>query len=150
MRLHLTSLLLPLPRVAFVLLTVAVVLTACAGTSSATGEPEGAWRLLRLGDVASTGPTLDFQADGRIAGHAGCNRYSASMSRDADGGLHIGPVAATKMACVDDGRMQAEAAFLAMLADVAGYRHSRSGELLLLDESGAVLAQFEPDRSGTD
>jgi len=39
--------------------------------------------------------------DGRISGSGGCNRYSAAVLETGPGGLSIGPVASTKMACPD-------------------------------------------------
>lgn len=132
-------------------------LTACGGTAAiadeaaAAGttdmaEPSGDWRVARLDGtaIAADGaPTLSFFEPGRAGGHAGCNRYSATYELDRNGRLAFGPAMATKMACADEGRMQAEIAFLNALAAVRGYRRA-GADLHLVDEAGAVLIELAP------
>lgn len=142
--------------VAFALILIPA-LTACGGTgavadnAAAAGatevtEPRGDWRVTRLDGAALTAdgaPTLSFFEPGRAGGHAGCNRYSATYELDRNGRLVFGPAMATKMACADEGRMQAEISFLNALAAVRGYRHA-GDDLHLVDEAGAVLIELAP------
>jgi len=60
-----------------------------------------AWRPIRLGEMAIEDGTpmfLQFNGDGRIIGHAGCNRLFGNY-RFEDGQLIFGMVGATRMAC---------------------------------------------------
>lgn len=127
-----------------------LVLIATVGACSAGGvrgePPTGPWRLAGLAADAP-GPTLEFLADGRVAGHAGCNRFSGQVQwLDADG-LRFGPAAATKMACMDARVMQRETEFLRMLEAVAAWRRD-GGALLLLAADGSELARLEPSPAG--
>jgi heat shock protein HslJ len=102
---------------------------------------------VRLGDAALDArepqriPTLAFAPDApRVSGSGGCNRISGAYEAAGDT-LRFGPMAGTKMACVDG--MELERRFLAALASVARYR-IRDGRLELLDAEGKLLGQFEP------
>ncbi|MDH4074096.1 MAG: META domain-containing protein [Gammaproteobacteria bacterium] len=60
-----------------------------------------AWRPIRLGEMAIEEDTtmfLQFNEDGRVIGHAGCNRLFGSY-RFEDGQLMFGMIGATRMAC---------------------------------------------------
>jgi heat shock protein HslJ len=131
----------------------AALLAACAAfvagcTSVSLDEPIEArtWRLARLG-TEPVAPSADQQRDaqlvfdsntGRVSGSSGCNRLTGSYRRDA-GNLKIGPLASTRMACLDPGRGALEANFLAALQATASYRMAGS-QLSLLDASGQTLA----------
>jgi len=80
--------------------------------------------------------TLEFNDDGRVSGHASCNRYSASYTRDGNT-LTIGPTATTRMACPPALTNQ-EQVFLAALARVRRFEIDLSGALVLVGEPGAV------------
>ena len=85
-------------------------------------DTEWVLRAWSSGGPAPEGPavTLSF-AEGRLAGHAGCNRYFASaQDGDMPGDIIIGPAGATKMACPDP-QMAVENRFLAQLAGVTKY-----------------------------
>lgn len=75
------------------------------GADSIVSAPEQltdvAWRPIRLGEMAiddDTSMFLQFNSDGRIIGHGGCNRMFGSY-RFEDGQLIFGMVGATRMAC---------------------------------------------------
>lgn len=73
--------------------------------------------------------TMAF-SDGRIAGHSGCNRFSASVEDgDAPGQIRIGPAMGTRMACPGE-QMEFESEFLELmgLVDRFGFM---AGRLLL-------------------
>lgn len=61
-----------------------------------------------------SGVTLDFGAEGRVSGSAGCNRIMGTYRRDG-GRVTLAQVATTKMLCAPE-RMAVEAAVLAALA----------------------------------
>ncbi len=89
------------------------------------------------------------QFDGsRVSGSGGCNRVSGPYQRTGHR-LTIGPLAATRMACIEPERGAMESSFFAALQATTGY--SRLGsQLTLLDDSGrtlAVLTAAERDRS---
>lgn len=135
-----------MPTVAAPLIVaLAAGLGACAGSSPAYSGPprtlEGQWQVARLDGRVAAGQTLDIDAEGRVSGHAGCNRYVSSIDLRRDGALTFTPAAATKMACVDEGKMAAEVAFLRMLDAVRSVR-SRGTSLLLLDEADQVIAEL--------
>jgi heat shock protein HslJ len=58
--------------------------------------------------------TLNLGEPGRISGQAPCNSYSASLTR-AGQSFQLGPIAATKMACL---QIKGEAEFFALMAKV--------------------------------
>ncbi len=99
------------------------------------------------------GATVDayFGDDGRVAGSAGCNRYSAAFESGA-GTLRVGPVRSTRRRCAQpDGVMQQEADFFAALRSSARYR-IEGARATLRTEAGAValtLAKTEPDSDAT-
>ncbi len=74
--------------------------------------------------------TLAFDGAGRVSGHASCNRFTASYTRDDDM-LTIGPAAATRMAC-PPALMNQERAFLDALERVRRFAIDASGALVLI------------------
>ena len=131
----------------------AVLLAACAGPAApgggaepeADGAPEamvGGWEL-----VSGRGPdgevvpqdghpiTLDIDRE-RWGGSAGCNRYSGSVTVVGDE-LTMLEVAVTGMACMEDGVMEAEAAYLA--AFTRADRWALDGDTLTLTGPDAEL-----------
>lgn len=113
--------------------------TALAGTRwHASGINNGKGAVASL--VADSAVTLDFGADGRASGSAGCNRYTAGydVARDA---LKFGAAAATRMLCADPAVMAQEQAYLAALAQVATAR-IEGDRLELRGADGALAAVF--------
>jgi len=104
------------------------------------------WKLVRLGEArveataGQAGPQLVFASDTlQVSGSGGCNRITGGFTLEGDR-LHLGPLAATMMACVNG--MEQEQRFLKSLTQVERYRIS-GRQLQLLDGSGTVLARFE-------
>ncbi|MFN3526177.1 MAG: META domain-containing protein [Paracoccus sp. (in: a-proteobacteria)] len=83
--------------------------TLSPGTSYLVSQIDGA--------AAPEGVTLTIPEAGRLAGQAPCNRYFAGFEQD-DAALAVTAAGATRMACMDDGRMAAETAFLSALEAV--------------------------------
>lgn len=89
--------------------------------------------------------TMEFSADGRVAGSAGCNRYTGSFSQDGKE-LGFGPTAATRRMCVEpEGVMEQEQQFLEALETVATARQEADRlELRTGDDALAVSLQQQP------
>ncbi len=131
-------------------LTLAVVggtLAACA-TAATGGSPapfeDVDWRLLDVGGrPAVAGPSavrLRFQADsGRAFGDGGCNRFGGPYVRDG-ASLRIGPLIATKRACIDDAANRQENAVFGALE--ATRRFAVTGDTLVLSGDAGPLVRW--------
>lgn len=83
--------------------------------------------------------TVTFLAEGnRLAGVGDCNRLAATYSTDESRTLHIGPVAATRMACPEGSD---EKAFVEALEATTHY--DMDGPLLLLLADGELRAVLQ-------
>lgn len=123
-------------------------------TSCAIAPPPGemkqvaernCWELAHWGDravpdgVAAPPVILAFQ-DGRVSGHAGCNRYAATISFGPKAGdLTVSHGMTTRMAC-EPRRMEFEAAFIE--AFEASRRYRLDGERLSLESEVAPPLEF--------
>ena len=61
----------------------------------------GDWRVLAIGEESvqeATKPTLTFDAEGKVSGLGGCNRFFGSVEFGEET-LKFGPLGATRMAC---------------------------------------------------
>ena len=129
--------------------TTTALLAAC-GSGISLDEPieSRVWRLTRLGSqpvAAGNDPQRDPQIrfDGtRVSGSGGCNRVSGGYQRDGHT-LRIGPLVATRMACLDAERGMLESAFVDALQATAGYSLLGGTQLTLLDAGGRTLAVLE-------
>jgi heat shock protein HslJ len=105
-----------------------------------TIDLEGAWVLEDLagrGVVEPVRTTINFEAAGRVFGSGGCNRFTGSYTFE-DGVLAFGPLAATKMMCLD-GVMEQEDRFHKALAGVVRVEMDGPHLLLYCGESGEKL-----------
>lgn len=83
---------------------------------------------------------MRFGDDNTLTGHGGCNRFFASYETDSEGGLQIGPVGSTKMACPPK-IMDAETGFFNLLQNASTY--SIEDEVLIIfDSEGEALFDF--------
>lgn len=99
------------------------------------------WQLESLDDAAPAGEaplTLEFDAAGRVSGSSGCNRFSASYALEGDA-LRFGPIASTKMACLDEALMQQEMAYLAALEAVTHYEQSTESLVIFYGEEQRLI-----------
>ena len=80
-------------------------------------------------------------AGGKVTGTAGCNRFNADYSANANA-LTLGAIASTRMMCPEK-QMAQEARFLALFGGKLAIRYSVDGSLLLFDDKGnqATLRQ---------
>lgn len=123
------------PRPGLAGLLAAAVLAACAGPAPQSdgnaADPAwhgSRWTVLAMADAggalvdlpAGVAIDLGFDADAaRVAGSAGCNRYSAAATVEGSR-VAFGPAAASKRMCgAPEGVMALEARFLRMLGQVA-------------------------------
>jgi heat shock protein HslJ len=83
--------------------------------------------------------TVDFSADSKIGGSAGCNAYSGTYRLDGQSLTIPGPLATTMRACAEDVMAQ-ETVFLTNLQAVAGYKLDNvEPQLHLLNDKGQVI-----------
>lgn len=135
------------------LVTLTLSLGACAVTerservagAAAVPLADTQWSLATLAGrmLGNDGPAITLQLQSqnpRITGFAGCNRMFGGYLLDGDQ-LKFDQVGATKMACLEEARMQLEQDYFQMLTQVAGWKIDGS-TLLLLDAGGATLATF--------
>ena len=106
-----------------------------AGTSwRATGINNGKGGVASL--VADTTVTMNFSADGKVSGSAGCNNYAAGYTVDGNA-LQFTPAAATRKMCGAPGVMEQEQAFLKALESVATMR-MEANRLEMRTAEGAI------------
>jgi heat shock protein HslJ len=118
-----------------VVATFAAQSQALAGTRwEVTGIHDGRQAVVSL--VPGSRVTLAFDAQGRVSGTAGCNRYTTRYE-DSGGRLRIDAPAATRMACPDSGVMAQEQAFLRAL-EAARTARIEADSLELRDDNGAL------------
>jgi heat shock protein HslJ len=78
--------------------------------------------------IEAAASTITFEADGRVHGRGGCNRYFGAATIDGEQ-MSFGPLGSTKMACAP-AVMDQEARFFQAL---------ESAERWSLDEDGLLL-----------
>jgi len=78
----------------------------------------------------------------RVTGFAGCNTLSGSYTRPSGDGLHFGPLAMTRMACLSPAASAMEAGFVKGLNQVAWY-HIAGTTLELRDRGGEPRIRME-------
>jgi heat shock protein HslJ len=113
-------------KTTLLLLGLALLLAGCGGAGSGAGEgtgsPDGDWVLVdgtgpdgAIPIVEGSPPALSI--DGDEWGGSICNHYGSTVRRDGDQ-VTIGDVARTEMACLDEGLMASEDAYLAAYVQV--------------------------------
>jgi len=117
-------------------------LTGCGGDPAALLQgPE--WIVTDIagkGMVAGSRATLNFGADGRLAGTSSCNRYFAGYTLSGEG-LTISQAGGTMMACAP-ALMRQEGVFLDVLRNVRRFDVGQGGALVLATDDGrAITAQ---------
>jgi heat shock protein HslJ len=111
------------------------ILASYGPSGSATAVPAGAGVTAEIGD------------DGRLGGSSGCNSYSAPFTLDSQA-ISVGEIQQTDRACVDQGAMARERAFLSALHAATSY--TLAGDTLTIAYDGGELRftrlQPAPDR----
>ncbi len=133
--------------VAFLALFPAVV---CSSPQVSVGRPPAPlvgvdWKLFMLHDLPTiNGPYHQVPATFRIdsntvTGFTGCNRVTGRVSQSGNK-IHFGPLATTKMACLDVNAGRVEAGFLNALNGAE--RQNVIGDTLILSTHSGDLARF--------
>ena len=91
----------------------------------------------RTGIIDDSRLTLNFSADNRIFGRAGCNTYNGRYTLTGEGLTVARPVSTLK-ACAES-LMQQEDRFLKVLADVRRFEITSSGALVLHADDGRTV-----------
>lgn len=91
--------------------------------------------------------TLEFGDDGRVGGHAACNRFFADYELADAGKLTFGHAGATLMACSDAGLAQA---FLQLLDKVQSYAITGDQLRLFADDATLVLTHTTETEASAD
>lgn len=121
------------------------------GMTSGGAELTGTnWRPVSVGDMAlseDSGMYVSFDVDGSIKGHGGCNKFFGSLQKsDAESGIEVGPLGATRMAC-DEPVMSRETGFLEAVQNTKGFATNSDG-LRLMDSDGNTLAELVESTGG--
>lgn len=109
------------------------------GGSSMTGI---SWKPAYIGAVqipADSAMFVQFEVDGGIKGHAGCNSFFGSLEQTSSG-VEIGSLGATRMACAEP-IMSRETAFMDALQKTRRFEIG-AGRLQLLDDDDVMLAEL--------
>jgi len=122
----------------------AVTPAAATPTPAAAAAPSlvgSAWRLKDLGEAAAipgVEATLEFPAAGRAAGRGSCNRFFGTVEISGES-IRFGPLAATKMACLDAASNAQETKYLESLQAVERFEFDGPALLLYPRGGGAPL-----------
>ena len=117
---------------------VGTILTACTGGASA--DIVGEWRLVSFGPASSpreaAGETsINFGADGQMAGNVGCNSFSGEYTVSGMK-IEFGPIMSTLMGCMDTVGDQESATF-AVFANTATF--ALTGDMLTITSADASM-----------
>ncbi len=113
------------------------------GASGSGAEITGIrWRPVSVGEEAvpkNSGMYIQFEVDGSIKGHGGCNGFFGSLEQRKSG-VGVGPLGTTRMACAES-IMSREMAFIDAVQKTANFE-SAGDNMSLLDEDSDVLVEF--------
>jgi heat shock protein HslJ len=114
------------------------------GTVSIAALADTAWTLVRMDDEPwpEDVPPATLALDGtRVAGFAGCNRFSGAVEETSPGRITMGPLVSTRMACPAP-RMDLEHHFLDALGKATQYGFLM-GRLALTAVDGTTIRRLE-------
>lgn len=115
-------------------------LGACNTPDSMETGIVGSWRIEDVdggGVIDSSRLEIQFDADGRVSGHSGCNAFTGPYTRNG-AAIDIGPLASTRRACAEALMLQ-EARVLATLDAVASLVQTADGAIVLSGPAPARL-----------
>ena len=113
--------------------TLALLLTACGGSSGTHDIKGTSWTVSTIGGqttVPGAEPTIAFGRDGTISGSTGCNTYSGTYTVDGDK-LAVSQLAMTRKACADPAVNTQEAAVTTALTGATSWSIGSDGNLTL-------------------
>lgn len=94
--------------------------------------------------ITASKVTLSFDGAGRVSGRGGCNSYAGTATLQGDR-LTFSPLAATRMACLDNAIGTQETAYFDALNGVQRVVFTPGGTLELHAENAAKPTRFTPD-----
>jgi heat shock protein HslJ len=110
---------------------------ACLSATAMAQSPQLAGTNWVLASAGKRAPMINFEADGKVTGFGGCNRFFGGYSQSGER-LSFSAIGATRMACPGKA-MEVEQDFFDMLNKVAAAR-LEGGKLRLLDVSGKQIS----------
>lgn len=130
-------------------------MAACASSGSKqggdlTGKVWGLSELVGKSLVPGSGITAEFTADGKVAGSAGCNRYTGTYIVSGNAITFSSPMASTMMMC-EQAVMDQETAYFKALAQAKTFAIN-GDKLTLAGEDKSALAVYQAqsqDLAGT-
>ena len=139
-----------LAKSALILVMAGVISCKCTKSAAQTTEvlTSTTWELAKVNGVAVQAsnygkgiPTATFtKGDNRVSGSGGCNSYNGTYTLSEDGSIKIGPVIATKMACLNGGDGESE--YFRALNQVTKTKVDKD-KVILLNGDKEVL-EFKP------
>jgi putative lipoprotein len=129
-------------RIVALLVALVAILAGCAPEAPASptrvSRPDTlagtVWRLVAIGDrPVPAGPdvTLRF-GPSEVSGNGSCNAFGGSYAYDAtSGAIRIADLVSTKRACIEPGRNELEATYLATLRAASDASIDPDGRLVL-------------------
>lgn len=117
---------------------VADYLIAHDSTSALSGEEWVIEDIAGAGVIDDSHASLQFLAEGRLAGSGGCNRLIGSYTVNGDS-LSIAQAGTTMMACAP-ALMNQEQKLLELLPEITNYAIDKTGGLVLTTKSGQSIA----------
>lgn len=133
---------------------LAVALTAVTACETAVSDDDNDedqrltkddWAAETIAGKAVINPgrvTLSF-GEGRVSGRAGCNLYSGPVEY-GKGRIKIGTLISTKMACMEEGVMAQESAYLSALGAADRYSFAGDGKLTIGTSAGPIVYDDVP------
>ncbi len=92
--------------------------------------------------------TLSF-SEGRVSGRSGCNLYSGPVEHGS-GTLKVGALISTKMACMANGVMQQESAYLTTLEAARSYANQNNRLVISTPAGGSLVFASAPRQQRPD
>ena len=92
--------------------------------------------------IDASASTITFEADGRVHGRGGCNRYFGSSTVDGER-LSLGQLGSTRMAC-PEALMEQETRFFQALQSAERWTIAENGLLLIYPGGGEAPSRFAP------
>jgi heat shock protein HslJ len=120
-----------------------VLAVGTAGVTMGVDLAGSDWRpsFMRAAELpAGIAMHVTFEADGRITGNGGCNRFFGGYTVSGSH-IKIGPLASTRKGC--PGLLRTETAFFATLEAARSFEQT-DATLTLFDAAGSKLATFVP------
>ncbi|MBW8009957.1 MAG: META domain-containing protein [Chloroflexi bacterium] len=128
-------------------LTLGVILAACASTGNPLGGTipmDKEWHLSLLNGselIPGSKIILRFYFGNEIGGNAGCNYFGGGYTSE-DGSMHFSEVTSTMTACLEpEGLMDQESAYFEAFANTTAYR-VEDERLELFDADGETILEF--------